>query len=230
MPLTRPGAAILIDLDGTLTDPREGILGCLKHALERVGAAIPGDHQLEAFIGPPLHESLAQLLGADKPALLADAIAHYRNRFTTIGMFENRVYPGITQVLTELRESGASLFVATSKPQPFAERILEHFDLRKYFHCVHGSELDGKRSNKIELISHLLETEKLSASDTAMIGDRAQDILGAKANGVFSIGALWGYGSREELISAGAQALCDEPGRLAETVSFNFPFNPARAG
>src|SRR5687767_13831436 len=102
------GAAILLDLDGTLTDPREGILGCLKHALARVGAVIPADEKLEAFIGPPLHESLSQLLGPDKAACLADAIGAYRERFTAKGMFENRIYPGIARALTELQDSGVS--------------------------------------------------------------------------------------------------------------------------
>ena len=222
------GAAILLDLDGTLTDSREGILGCLKHALARVGAVIPADEKLEAFIGPPLHETFTQLLGVDRAARLPDAIGAFRERFTAKGMFENRIYPGITRVLTELQDTGVSLIVATSKPQPFAERILEHFDLRKFFHGVHGSELDGTRSRKSELISHILRREALSAFDTAMVGDRALDVIGAKANGVFSIGVLWGYGSREELETAGADALCEQPGRLADTVSFNYPFNPTR--
>ena len=160
---------------------------------------------------------------------MTDAIAFYRERFTAKGMFENRVYPGITRALTEMQESGASLFVATSKPQPFAEKILEHFDLRKFFRGIYGSDLDGGRSKKSELISHVLESEKLTASSTAMVGDRAQDIVGAKANDVFAIGALWGYGSRDELMSVGAEVLCDQPSRLSQTVSFNYPFTPTRA-
>lgn len=177
MALARPGTAILLDLDGTLTDPREGIVRCLRHAL---------------------------------------AIAFYRGRFIALGMFENRVYSGIDRALNELRESGAALFVATSKPQPFAERILEYFNLRTFFHGVYGSDLDGTRSKKGELIAHVLKKEMLSASDAAMVGDRAQDIIDAKANGVFSVGALWGQGSREELTSAGADVLCERPSRLPE--------------
>lgn len=229
MTQTLPSAAILLDLDGTLTDPREGIVGCIKYALKSVGVNIPVDEELASFIGPPLHESLTQLLGSESDAHLRDAITFYRERFTTRGMFENRVYPGISETLNKLRESGAFLYVATSKPQPFAERILEYFDLRRFFHGVYGSDLDGTRSNKADLIAFILEREGLSAPETAMIGDRAQDITGATANGIFAIGALWGYGSREELMSAGAAALCDEPGRLSETVSFNYPFNPTRA-
>ena len=213
------GSTILLDLDGTLTDPREGIVGCLKHTLGTVGITPPEDKQLEACIGPPLHESLALLLGASHSARLADAIATYRARYSAKGLFENHVYPGIPEVLEQLRESGASLIVATSKPQRFAERILEHFELRKFFRAVHGSELDGTRSQKTGLLAYILDSEALPASASVMIGDRAHDVVGAKANGVRSIGALWGYGSREELLSAGADALCDQPGNLVETLS-----------
>jgi phosphoglycolate phosphatase len=223
------GVAILIDLDGTLTDPREGILGCLRYALERVGASVPTDNELEAFIGPPLQESFAGLIGVDRMRV-TDAISFYRERFTARGMFENRVYPGITQALAEMQESGARLFVATSKPQLFTDRILDHFDLRKYFRGIYGSDLDGSRSKKSDLIAYVLEREVLNALDTTMVGDRAQDMVGALANGVFPIGALWGYGSQDELVSAGAAAVCDHPSRLWETVSFNYPLNPARAG
>jgi phosphoglycolate phosphatase len=207
------GAVILLDLDGTLTDPREGILRCFKYALARAGASIPADEELESYIGPPLRESLAYLLGTENAARLDDAIAFYRQRFAAQGMFENRIYPGVVRPLTELQALGASLFVATSKPQVFAD----------------GSELDGSRSNKGELISWLLDRETLSASNTAMVGDRAQDITGARANGVFPIGVLWGYGSRDELVSAGAAALCKRPNRLVETVLRSYPFRPTPA-
>jgi phosphoglycolate phosphatase len=225
----QPGAAILLDLDGTLMDPREGILGCFRYALERVGAGVLTDRELEAFIGPPLHESLAGLIGADS-VRVTDAISFYRERFTARGMFENRVYPGITQALAEMQQSGLRLFVATSKPQSFTDRIVDHFDLRKYFRGIYGSELDGSRSKKNDLIAHVLESEALNSLNTAMIGDRAQDMVGAKANAVFPIGALWGYGSQDELVSGGASALCEHPSRLWATVSFYYPFNPTRAG
>lgn len=223
------GAVILLDLGGTLTDPREGILRCFQHALARIGAAVPADQELESYIGPPLRETLAHLLGAENAVRLNDAIAFYRERFAARGIFENRVYPGVVRALTELQASGASLFVATSKPHIFADRILDYFDLRKFFRGVYGSELDGSRSNKSELISWLLDRETLSKSNTAMVGDRAQDIAGARAKGVFPIGALWGYGSRNELVSAGAAALCEQPDHLVETVALNYPFPPTPA-
>lgn len=223
---------VVLDLDGTLTDPKEGILACVKYALRAVGSEIPADGELEGFIGPPLQDSFTTLLGPNDQSRLNDAIALYRERFLSKGMFENAVYPGIRDVLIGLRELGVSLHVATSKPLVFAERIVEHFDLRGFFSSVHGSELDGARSNKSELIAYLLKVESLPAPATIMVGDRAHDVVGAKANGVLAIGALWGYGSREELVSAGAELLCEQPSMLVETVSFNIPLNrdaPRRA-
>jgi phosphoglycolate phosphatase len=144
-------------------------------------------------------------------------------------MLENTVYPGIPLALATLRRLGALLFVATSKPQVFAERITEHFGLKGYFHAVYGSELDGTRSNKADLISHILEAESLSPSSTYMVGDRAHDMAGAKAHNVLSIGALWGYGSRDELIAAWATALCEQPAMLIEILSSNHAFVSGRA-
>ena len=137
-------------------------------------------------------------------------------------MFENSVYPGIHSALTALRGSGAALFVATSKPQVFAKRIMEHFGLMDYFSAVYGSELDGTRSNKSDLIAHVLKSESLSPNETAMVGDRAHDIVGANAHGVFPIGVLWGYGSYDELIAAGATTLCTQPALLNDIVLSNF--------
>ena len=209
---------VLIDLDGTLTDPREGILACRKHALSAIGHSLPADRELERFIGPPLQDNLAALLGSDNAGRVGDAIASYRTRFAATGMYENTVYPGIREALGELRERGAAFYVATSKPGVFAERIIRHFDLDGCFRAIYGSELDGTRSHKTELIAHILHAQSLPRETTVMVGDRAQDIAGATANGVLAIGALWGYGSRDELVAAGAEVLCAEPALLVETV------------
>ena len=205
---------VLFDLDGTLTNPREGIVACLKYALTGMGHSCPADSELEQFIGPPLHESLAILLGSPDATQINSAVELFRRRFSSQGMFENTLYPGIHSALTTLRGRGAVLFVATSKPQIFAERIVEHFGLKNYFRAVYGSELDGTRSDKSHLIEHVLKAESLSSRSTCMVGDRAHDILGAKAHGVFSIGVLWGYGSYDELVTAGATVLCEEPAML----------------
>ncbi|MGE0358134.1 MAG: HAD hydrolase-like protein [Burkholderiales bacterium] len=205
---------ILLDLDGTLTDPREGIVGCIKHALARLGEPCPPDESLERFIGPPLAAAFAVLLGGDSPRI-RDAIAAYRERFATIGLFENRLYPEIPGALAALVERGHRLFIATSKPTIYAERIADHFGLRDFVGAVHGSELDGTRAGKPELIAEVLRFQGLPAAETVMVGDREHDVIGARANGLLAIGALWGYGSRDELVAAGASALCERPGDLA---------------
>ena len=205
---------MLLDLDGTLTDPRVGIVGCIKHALAGVSATCPSDAELERYIGPPLRDTFAQILGRDE-AQIAVAMRLYRERFAAIGMFENEVYPDIPLALGALQRLGARLVVATSKPKVYAERIIEHFGLGDYFRAIYGSELDGTRANKNELISHLLQAEGISPATAYMVGDRAHDMIGARANGVCAVGALWGYGSREELVAAGAIAVCERPGDLA---------------
>lgn len=212
---------VLFDLDGTLTDPREGIVACLKYALLRLGRNCPANSELARFIGPPLQECFGTLLHSTDPKAINAAVTLYRQRFASTGMFENSVYPGIDSALTTLRGSGAALFVATSKPQVFAQRIIEHFGLMNYFRAVYGSELDGKRSNKSDLIAHVLRSESLSPHATAMVGDRAHDIVGAKAHGVFPIGVLWGYGSYNELTAAGATTLCARPEMLDEILFSN---------
>jgi phosphoglycolate phosphatase len=209
---------VLIDLDGTLSDPAVGMVACVKHALAKLARAAPGDDQLKKFIGPPLEETFGQLLRTDDKTQIAGAVRLYRERYSTEGLYQNTVYPGIPAALKALREGGATLYLATSKPQIFAERILVHFGLAGYFRGVYGSGLDGARSNKGELIAHLLKKESISSSAACMVGDRSHDVVGAKANGVRAIGALWGFGSKDELLSAGAAALCEVPAQLPETI------------
>jgi len=205
---------VLFDLDGTLTDPKEGIVACFRYALETLGLDSPADQELERFIGPPLRESLSTLVGASDETIVQQALTLYRERFAAQGMFENSLYPGISDALEQLRDDGFLLFVATSKPRVFAERIVEHFGLGRFFRAVYGSELNGVNADKRDLLAHVLRAESLASTDTLMVGDRAHDVLGARANGLFSVGVLWGYGSREELVAAGAGALCDAPRAL----------------
>ncbi len=205
-------ANILFDLDGTLTDPADGITACIQHALRGLGRSVPSREELLSFIGPPLHVSFRDLLLDD--ALTDDAVALYRERFADVGLFENRLYAGIPSLLETLQQDGHTLYVATSKPHVYAERIIEHFDLSRFFSAVHGPEFDGTRSDKAELIAHIVACERLASSDTWMVGDRAFDIAGARANAIRSVGVLWGYGSHEELSDAGATELVDRPSRL----------------
>lgn len=209
---------VLLDLDGTLTDSRQGIIGCIRHALIGLGDPCPPDPELRRYIGPPLHETFAALFGADAQKV-DQAIALYRERYSATGLFDNSVYPGIHAALASLAARGAKLFLATSKPRVYAERIVEHFDLARHLIAVYGSELDGTRSNKAALIAHVLKTQGLSPHSSCMVGDRMHDMIGANANDVVAIGALWGYGSRGELIEAGARSLCEAPSSLAEAVS-----------
>jgi phosphoglycolate phosphatase len=217
---------VLFDLDGTLTDPREGIVACLKYALLGLGHKYPSNLVLARFIGPPLQESFAGLLHSTDPKQINAAVELYRQRFSSKGMLENTIYPGVHSALTTLRRRGALLFVTTSKPRVFAERIVEHFGLKEYLCAIYGSELDGTRSDKVDLVAHVLQTESLSPHSTVMVGDRAHDIVGAKANGVFPIGVLWGYGSYDELVAAGATTLCQQPEMLDKILLSTSKLNP----
>jgi phosphoglycolate phosphatase len=198
---------LLFDLDGTLTDPFPGITGSIIYALEKMGRKSPAAEDLRWCIGPPLKNSFSTLLNSNDEQLTDTAVSHYRERFASKGLFENEVYPGIRRVLAELSQSGDTLFVATSKPHVFARKIIKHFELGTYFQHVYGSELDGLRSDKTDLIAHILEQEQIPAENTWMIGDREHDMIGAKANGLQSCGVLWGYGSKLELQQSGAD-LC----------------------
>lgn len=210
---------ILLDLDGTLTDPREGIVGCIRHALQKMGHPSPSDDELARYIGPPLHEGFAEILQCTDKALIDRAVALYRERFSTVGLYENGVYEGIVPALETLRELGTTLYLATAKPLVYAERIVEHFGLRPFFRALYGSELDGTRTQKTDLIAYVLECEKLTPSDTYMVGDREHDVIGARANGVNPIAVLWGYGTRKELEAAGARVFCDHPRALGALFS-----------
>ena len=198
---------ILIDLDGTLTDPKLGITTCIRYAMQKLGRPLADEVDLDWCIGPPLKASLAKLLQSDDDTVNIDqlaeqALALYRERFSTIGLFENEVYPEVAETLEKLRQQGYRLFVATAKPTIYAKQILEHFDLAKYFIKIYGSELTGERTNKGELITYLLVQENLDATATVMVGDREFDILGARQNGLQSIAVSYGYGTAEELAQA----------------------------
>ena len=203
--------AVLFDLDGTLTDPREGITRCIAYAVERMGVTAPPLDELTFAIGPPLRPSLARVLGTDDPSIVEQALAHYRERFADVGLFENEPYEGIPEVLASVRDSGAAMIVCTSKPLVYAKRIVEHFGLHLHFDAVHGCELDGTREDKRDLMEYLLPLHGVAPAEAAMIGDRGVDMRAARHHGLHAIGALWGYGSAEELREHGAQVLCELP-------------------
>ncbi len=209
---------ILFDLDGTLSDPFVGITASIQHALVALGRPAPAAQDFRWCIGPPLKQVFAKLLASEDNQLADAAVLKYRERFGSIGLFENVLHPGIESALVDLKSSGHSLCVATSKPTIFAERIVEHFGLNKYFSSVNGSELDGTRSDKTSLIAYILERDAIAPSDALMIGDREHDMIGASRNDVAALGVLWGYGSKEELESAGAFSCVTSPPELLEAI------------
>jgi phosphoglycolate phosphatase len=207
---------ILFDLDGTLTDPGTGIARCIQHALGRLGQPIPHAQQLLRFVGPPLRGAFAELLHTQDDELVSMAVAYYRERFESVGMFENSVYPDIPGALEELRGRGHRLWVATSKPELYARRILEHFGLARWFEEIHGSDLSGRNSEKGELIRSVLLQERLDPVCACMVGDRAQDVRGARDSGVMAVAVAWGYGGIDELEATAPDRIVRSPGELCD--------------
>lgn len=200
---------VLFDLDGTLTDPKEGITKAVQYALKKQGIEIENRNVLEPFIGPSLKYSFMEFYNLSEEKAIR-AIEDYREYFRPIGIFENEVYPGIVKLLGQLKENGAQLFIATSKPTEFAVKIAEHFELDKYFTEIVGSELDGTRVEKDEVIGYILDKHGLHEKDAVMmVGDRKFDILGAAKHEIKAIGVCYGYGSYEELSEAGAFCIVD---------------------
>lgn len=206
---------ILFDLDGTLTDSGEGIINCAILALEHFGLPIPTREEMRVIVGPPLDQSFIRFgVPADRTD---EAIRVYRSRYTTVGKFENYPYPGIREALQSLKEAGHRLFVATSKPEDMSVEILNKFELAGYFDLICGATLDGTRSHKADVIAYLLSRVE-SLENVVMVGDTKFDVLGAKEHGIPTIGVAWGYGSREEMLEAGAIAIAEAPQDLLHMV------------
>ena len=207
--IVRNAQLILFDLDGTLTDPKIGITRAVQYALAQYDIPVTDLDTLTPFIGPPLRQSFARYYGFDAQQSQA-AVASYREYFGEIGIFENVVYPGIPQLLERLSADGRRLIIATSKPTVYAQRIIEHFHINTYFTDVVGSNLDLTRSDKAEIIAHILDTHPIVPREAiVMIGDREHDIIGARRNHLDAIGVTYGYGSLAELQSAGASVIAD---------------------
>src|SRR5512143_2986829 len=206
---------LLVDLDGTLTDNFDGIARSIRHALAALGVPAPDAATLRRCVGPPLRHSFARRLATDDAARIDLALGHYRERFADVGWSENVVYPGIDEVIGALAARGYTMFLCTSKPQPYAEKIVARFGFLRYLADVYGADLAGTLDDKARLVAHLVTRERLAAADCVMIGDREHDVRAARANGARAIGVLWGYGSRDELERAGAHALAASPEALA---------------
>lgn len=195
---------ILFDLDGTLTDPKLGITKSVAYALKSYGIEVEDLDSLLKFIGPPLKDSFVKYYGFSEEQGV-EAVERYREYFKPYGIYENKVYDGVENMLAKLVKCGKKVILATSKPTVFANVILEHFNLKQYFTCVVGSELDGSRVKKGDVVAEALRQAGVTDKSVAvMVGDREHDIIGAKENEIDSVGVLYGYGDRTELETAGA--------------------------
>lgn len=209
---------IFFDLDGTLTDPGMGITNSVAYALKKWNIEVSDRTSLYKFIGPPLLESFEKFYGFT-PEECRQGVKYYREYFSTKGLFENQVYEGVVELLTELKKAGKKLVIATSKPEKFSVEILKHFDLYKYFDFVAGASMDETRTKKDEVIAYALENLGIKdVSDVIMVGDREHDVFGAKAFGMDSIGVLYGYGSLKELEAAGATYITENVKDILELV------------
>ena len=212
---------ILFDLDGTLTDPKIGITTCVQYALHKMGIEEPDPDRLEPFIGPPLIDSFREFYGMNEEEAVR-AVEYYRERFSTVGLFENEVYSGIPELLARLKKDGRKLAIASSKPTVYIKKILEYFSIYEYFDIIVGSELDGTRCRKEEVVEEALEQlsadDKFRKRDAVMIGDRKFDIEGAKAHQIPSIGVNYGYATDNELVEAGADCVVGNVKELSEVL------------
>lgn len=207
-------SCILFDLDGTLSDPHEGIFRCFRLGLAHVGLEEPDDQKLRAVIGPPLFDSYTQLYGLT-PERAQQAIAAYRAEYAVRGYCENQLYPGIADLLRRLCESGRTVVLATSKPEEPTRDVLRHFGIAQYFHFVAAASMDARRSHKDAVIDYALQNlPGIPREQMVMIGDRQYDLLGAQRHGLDGIGVLYGYGSREELQACPHVYLASSPADL----------------
>lgn len=217
---TAPPDAVLFDLDGTLTDSAPGLLGCIRYALDQLDIEHPDDETMRSFLGPPLWVIFRDHFGLDDDQVKR-AIELYRERYHDTGMFENMVYDGIPETLEALRHENIRMAIATSKPEYSATRILEYFGLAHYFEFIGADDLAGTRASKTKVIAHTLAHTGLDprTQSTVMVGDRSHDVEGAASHGIPTIGVLWGYGSRDELQTAGARSLVATPADLTRSLS-----------
>ena len=205
--------AILFDLDGTLTDSGEGIINCATLALEHFGIPVPSREEMGVFVGPPLNQTFLKFgVPADQ---VDEAIRIFRSRYNTVGKFENFPYAGIPEMLANLQALGHDLYVATSKPEPTALEVMNHFDLSKYFTRICGATMDEARNSKDKVIAYLLDTCG-RGENIIMVGDTAFDVIGAKAHGISTIGVSWGYGKVSDMVDAGAVAIAHDVDALYE--------------
>jgi phosphoglycolate phosphatase len=211
--------AVLLDLDGTLSDSRPGIAACFRHTLQAMGHDPAAAGDLTWAVGPPIAVSLQRLLAPFADTRVDAALTIYREHYSAVGIYDCTVYPGVTGMLDGLRDAGFTMCIATSKRRDFADRVIDYLGLRGYVRAVYGAEPGGGLDRKQDLLAHILTVEHFAADACVMLGDRLHDIEAAKANAIRSIGALWGYGGRAELEAAGAGAIAAVPGDVLGLVT-----------
>lgn len=207
--------AVLLDFDGTLVDPRDGLLDSFVHGLAAVGVTVDDKTTLEPLIGPPIRHGFSMYLGLAEPSLSV-AVEAFREYLGTKGVLEYQPHDGMIGLLDDLSVSGASLALVTSKPLPFVELVIEHTGIELDFTAIAAASLDGAIAEKAQLVERALELLRVKSSNAVMVGDREFDVVGARANDVHAIGVLWGYGSRAELEAAGADDIVDDVDALRE--------------
>ena len=209
---------LLFDLDGTLIDSREGVIRSLQHAVTELGRPAPAFEDLTRYIGPPLASSLAQLLGTSDTVLIERGVAAYRAQFERAGMFENVLYPGIREALANLTAAGCKLCVVTAKPRVYAAQIVKHLEVASFFGGIYGPDMAQRHYTKEALIREACVAERIEAARAMMIGDRTEDILGARKNGLRSMAVTWGYEAREELDAAHPDYVATSSEELVEKI------------
>lgn len=210
----------IFDLDGTITDSGSGIINSIRYALEKYGLPVPEEKVLRTFIGPPLKEQFQAVCGLNEEES-ARMVEAYREYYTEKGIFENSVYSGVPEMLEQMKEAGVRILMATAKPEKFAKRIAEHFNFAKYFEFIGGACMDGRRTDKYEVIEYVIDQCGISEEErkrAIMIGDRSHDMIGAGKAGLHSLGILYGYGDRGELEAADAEMIAETPEEVCELI------------
>ncbi|MFO0933145.1 MAG: HAD hydrolase-like protein [Planctomycetota bacterium] len=210
---------VCFDLDGTLLDSHDGLTRSYAHALTTLGHPLPPPEALRACIGPPLRDNFARLLGTRDVERIEEAVRVFRVRYDAVGWSEGRLYDGVLEMLAAVAALGARVLIATAKPQKFTDRIVAHFGLDRHVEAAFGPTLDGSLDDKRRLVAHMIERTGLDPSRAALVGDRHTDVVAATAHGLWPVGITWGFGSRAELLEAGATTIVDRPDEVVAVVA-----------
>ena len=210
---------IFFDLDGTLADPRESILRSFQFALERLGRPRIADSRILEFIGPPLRLSFEKILSTADKTVIEKAVSLFRKRFSRKGIAEYDIYPGIAELLSDLYRKSYNLRVVTAKPKIYADKIVQQLGLDQWIGDVFGPALDGRFDDKSELVAHIIHNLDIMPNEIAMVGDRREDIMAGKSNGIFTIAVTYGFGSQKEIEDSAPDYICHHPSEIQATLA-----------